>query len=317
MKDNLQVGKLLAPENSRVAGKVQLDLQVAEVELPIFLVNGRQQGPTLVVTAGVHGAEYAGIAAALQVGRELLADELRGQVIVVPVVNTAAFWSRLVYVSPLDGKNLNRVFPGSREGTPSEVLAHWVFEHVIRQADYYIDLHGGDLIEALNPYTNYYRTGTEEVTKNSLQLARVFGIPMIKGSDMKGSACASAAEAGIPSILAESGGQGIWTAQDVARHVNGIGRLMLHLQMLEGGEPDPVPITVLSQSTTLRSGCDGFWYPAAKVGDIVSRGEHLGQVTDFAGNVLQLVTSPMDGSVLYVVSSLAIHRAEPLVSVGC
>lgn len=317
MKHDLKVGQLVAPPGSRVTGEVRLDLLVAEVKLPVILVNGKQPGATLVVTAGVHGAEYAGIAAALRLGQELSADELQGQAIVLPVVNTSAFWSRSVYVSPLDGKNLNRVFPGRRDGTPSEVLAHWVFENVIRQADHYVDLHGGDLIEALNPYTNYYQTGTADVTDKSLQMARVFGIPLIKSSDLKGSACASAAEAGIPSILAESGGQGIWSDEDVAVHLNGIHRLMLHFQMVQGAEPEPVPTTILTRSTTLRSEHDGFWYPSVNVGDTVSHGQHLGQVTDFEGRVLLAAESPMDGSILYVVSSLVIRQAEPLISVGC
>ena len=108
------------------------------------------------MTAGVHGAEYASIAAALDLGQSLEPNDLRGQVIVVPVMNSPAFRARSIYVSPLDGKNLNRVFPGQALGTASEQIADWVFSNVIRQAEYYVDLHGGDLIEALVPFTIFF-----------------------------------------------------------------------------------------------------------------------------------------------------------------
>ncbi|HEY2915122.1 MAG TPA: succinylglutamate desuccinylase/aspartoacylase family protein, partial [Candidatus Angelobacter sp.] len=121
--------------------------------LPMWLINGVGEGPTLVVTAGVHAAEYASIAAALELGRSLDPRSLAGRVIVVPIVDMPAFSARSIYVCPLDGKNPNRVFPGNPHGTASEQIADWVFRNVMSQATHYVDLHGGDLIEALVPFT--------------------------------------------------------------------------------------------------------------------------------------------------------------------
>ena len=129
----------------------------------MWLINGNADGPALVVTGGVHAAEYASIAAALEFGRSLDPANLRGRVIVVPVMNMPSFTARSIYVCPLDGKNLNRVFPGNARGTASEQIADWVFRNVISQADYYVDLHGGDLIEALVPFTIFFRSGNEHV----------------------------------------------------------------------------------------------------------------------------------------------------------
>ena len=89
----------------------------------MWLINGTGEGPTLVVTAGVHAAEYASIAAALELGRSLDPARLSGRVIVVPVVDMPAFTARSIYVCPLDGKNPNRVFPGNAHGTASEQIA--------------------------------------------------------------------------------------------------------------------------------------------------------------------------------------------------
>jgi predicted deacylase len=282
----------------------------------MWLVNGRGDGPTLVVTAGVHAAEYASIAAALDLGRSLDPDALRGRVIVVPVMNLPAFAARSIYVCPLDGKNLNRVFPGNAKGTASEQIAAWVFEHVIRQADYYADLHGGDLVEALVPFTIFFRSGEARVDEMSLEMAKAFGIRYLVCSETPGSTFCAASRAGIPSILAESGGQGIWTPDDVGLLSRGVERLMRHLQMTSAPPPERLPFTVLDQFLWLRSDHDAFWYPGVPVNAKVRKGETLGAIKDVEGRVLQTAISPADGHVLFIVSSLAINKTDPLLAVG-
>lgn len=86
-----------------------------------------------------------------------------------PVMNMPSFRARSIYVSPLDGKNLNWVFPGRALGAASEQIAHWVFGNVISQAENYVDLHGGDLIEALVPFTIFFRSGNDRVDRLSLE----------------------------------------------------------------------------------------------------------------------------------------------------
>ena len=192
-------------------------------------------------------------------------QDLRGRAIVVPVMNMPSFTARSIYVCPLDGKNLNRVFPGNAHGSASEQIADWVFRNVISQTEYYVDLHGGDLIEALVPFTIFFRSGNERVDKISLEMAKVFGIHFLVCSETPGSTFCAASRAGIPSILAESGGQGIWTPEDVALHTNGLHRLMRHLDMIPGGAPEPVPFTLLERFLWLRSEHTAFWYPAVAV----------------------------------------------------
>jgi hypothetical protein len=235
---------------------------------------------------------------------------------VAPVINTAAFRARSIYVCPLDGKNLNRVFPGHSLGSASVQIADWAFANVIRQADYYVDRHGGDLIEALIPFTIFFRSGNERVDQLSLEMARVFGIPRLIRSETAGSAFCAAARAGIPSILTEAGGQGIWTPEDVALHTNGLRRLMRYLAMITGGAPEPLPSTLLERFLWLRSEHEGFWYPGVAVGEEVRAGQELGRVTDYEGRVLQRAISPAGGRVLFIVSSLAINDTDPLLAVG-
>jgi predicted deacylase len=312
----LRVGTLTASPGHKVYGVADFMVQGQPYRLPMWLIHGDAAGPTLVVTAGVHPAEYASIAAALEFARSLEPTGLRGRVIVVPVMNMPAFTARSIYVCPLDGKNLNRVFPGDAHGTASEQIAAWVFEHVIRQADFFVDLHGGDLIEALVPFTIFFRSGDARVDEASLELAKAFGIDWLVCSETPGSTFSSASRAGIPAILTEAGGQGIWTAEDVGRHTGGLRRVLKHLGMHPGGPPDAAACTVLSQFRWLRSEHDGFWYPAVAVGAMVSEGQETGCVKDWEGRVLQRAIADVGGRVLFIVSSLAINRGDPLLAVG-
>jgi predicted deacylase len=312
----LRVGELAAAQGEKRYGLVEFPVEGKPYRLPIWLINGAVAGPTLVVTGGVHAAEYASIAAALELGRSLEPSLLRGRVVVLPVMNMPAFVSRSIYVCPLDGRNLNRVFPGDAHGTASEQIADWIFHNVIARADYYVDLHGGDLIEALVPFTIFFRSGNAGVDEVSLEMAKVFGIRYLVSSETPGSTLSAATRAGIPSILAESGGQGIWTKEDVARHSDGLGNLLRHFGMVPGAPVAAAPFTLLERFLWLRSEHAGFWYPAVGVGDQVSAGQDLGRITDCEGHTLQATASPADGTVLFIVSSLAINNGDPLLAVG-
>ena len=131
-----------------------------------------------------------------------------------------------------------------------------------------------------------------------------------------GSTIAAASCAGIPAILTESGAQGIWTADQVADHTNGLQRLMLHLEMIPGSAPEPTPSTLLEQFVWLRSEHEGFWYPRVSAGETVQAGQELGCIKDWEGNVLQTGVSPGAGTVLFIVSSLAIHEKFGFTKVG-
>jgi predicted deacylase len=311
----LKIGALEADRGEKVYGLAEFVVAGAPYRLPMWLINGDADGPTLVVTAGVHPAEYASIAAALQFGQTLSPRDLRGRVIVVPVMNLPAFPARSIYVCPLDGKNLNRVFPGKADGTASEQIAAWVFTNVIRQADVYVDLHGGDLIEALVPFTIFYRSGDARVDAQSLALAKAFGIELLVCSETPGSTFSAASRAGVPAILAEAGGQGIWTPEDVALHTGGLARVLRHFGM-HPGEVPAATCTLLEKFAWLRSDHDGFWYPAVPVGATVAMGQDLGCVRDWEGGELQRAIAPASGRVLFIVSSLAINRQDPLLAVG-
>jgi uncharacterized protein len=292
---------------SSLNGYIRLELD-APFDLPYTIIKGEKPGPMLLVTAGIHGAEYASIAAAVNIARIAPAD-ISGTLVVLPIVCVPAYNARSIYSNPVDGKNLNRQFPGDYEGTFSQQLAAWITENAIQPVNAYIDLHGGDMIEALEPFTIY-----PEQHPESLALAQAFGIPLLVAAAPGGTTTAAARASNIPSILAEAGGNGLWSKEDVQTLEHGVRRVMQHLGMLKGSF-EAVTCTELTQFAWLRSEIAGLWYPKERLGK-VKKGQDLGVITDPFGKVLQSVIAPIDGTILFSVTSLAIGNDDPLYGIG-
>ena len=278
-------------------------------EVPAIALRGARPGPTLLVTAGVHGAEYASIEAAYRLAT-LDPSELSGTLVVLPIVNRPAYRVRAIYGNPIDGKNLNRQFPGDPAGSFAPRLAHWLTDAWVRHADAYLDLHGGDLNEALTPFVLYAR-GDERARA----LAEAFGIPYVISSASAGHSYAAAAALGVPAVLAEAGGQGLFPEHDVLTLVDGARRAMRHLGMLVGA-PTPRPTVPIERFVVLTSDHEGRWYPRVRLDARVEAGQPLGEIRDLLGNVTQEVMAPVSGTVLYYVATLAIDRGDPLVGIG-
>jgi len=284
---------------------------VEGVEIPFALLEGPDAGPCLLVTAGVHGSEFCSIEAALRL-LKLDPSEIRGTLLVLPILNVAGFKARSIYVMPEDGKNLNRMFPGRPDGTASERLAHWLVTSVYPQVDAYLDLHGGDLDESLVPFS-LFPSGSAA----SRTLASVFGLPIAVAAGGEGYTINAAGRLGIPSVLAEVGGNGLWGEAGVRQLTDGIARVMRHLAMTttEVAPPpqrEPEVVTMWVPPAP----CDGLWYPAKDLSEPVEAGEVVGTITDVFGTVLASVSAERTGSILYRLTSLSVNKGEALLGVG-
>src|SRR6267142_1753871 len=131
--------------------------------IPVTTITGTAAGPVLALIAGNHGYEYPPILALQRLRAEIDAERLAGTVVMVHVANVPSFLGRTVYFSPVDGKNLNRVYPGRRDGTVSERIAYAITTEVIEKADYVLDLHCGDGNESLRPYVYQTVTGNPRI----------------------------------------------------------------------------------------------------------------------------------------------------------
>src|SRR5438034_6530102 len=206
-----QFGGLAPDAGRRAVGWVRVPGVEPPWEMPAFVIRGRQPGPTLAVTAGIHAAEYPGIASATRLAREVDPAALRGTLIVVSPVNSPGFYERSMYTNPVDGKNINRTFPGDPAGSAAQRVTHFLTTELITGADAYVDLHGGDLIEALVPFAIYQQTGRADVDGRAQALADAYGLEYVLAAPadaLRGTSYSAAARLGVPSILAEVGPPG-------------------------------------------------------------------------------------------------------------
>ena len=281
------------------------------VETPVIEVTGDTPGPLLSVIAGVHGCEYASMAGLRRWVSALAGRPIRGTVRAVPVVNLPAFWARSPFVVPQDGKNLNRCFPGSPAGTLAERLADGVFAQVIRGSDAVVDMHAGDLVEALEPFVLYDGGPVEAEARD---LAAAYGLGYVlrqapgPGFTVAGSTSAAAAAAGIPAIIAEAGGCGLVEEHAVEAHVRGLDGVLRYLEMSAEPGPAAVPEPVyLNGWVWPRTGSAGWWEPAVRPGEAVAAGQLLGTVSTLdGGSVAETVTAPRDGVILFLTRSPAV-----------
>lgn len=278
------------------------------LEIPYVDVQGSRDGPHLTVIAGVHGAEYTSIAAVREFARRLDPTQVSGRITAVPLVNPPSFWARSPFVVPADGKNLNRCFPGDPDGSYAEVLAHHVFQTFIVGTDYFLDLHAGDLPEALEPFAMYEESPVEAASRD---LAIAYGLRhVIRQSaatrTVAGSTCSAAADIGVPAITAESGQNGIVDRVAIDRHLAGLVNVARHLGVLPGTTVTFDPPQEHQGWHWLRTPAAGWWRPAVPVGSTVEAGELLGTVSEVLGDVVHESRAPEAGVLLFLTSSPAV-----------
>jgi len=323
---------------------------------PVISVAGAKPGPVLFVNAGVHGGEYPAAEAVIRLGKTLDPKKILGAVILMPVLNLPAFRTRTPFVCPIDNVNPNRVFPGDPTGSYSEQMTHALIKEFVVYADAYIDLHGGDIPEALVPFVicrsqdGLADSKARDVAERSKQMAMAFGLPYVltvskpiqpsKGS----SSYAAAAEKGVPSILAEAGEVGQMHEDAVELLVKGVVNVMRHLGMLVGvksqipssksqgnsksqtktrarravdtGEASAAASTLLAKFEWVYTKNAGIWYPKVAAGDFVKEGEQIGTVGDLFGDTLEKIISPVNGVVLFLTINPSVLEGGLLMGIG-
>ncbi len=286
--------------------------------IPITMIKGSKPGPVLALTAGIHGYEYPPILAL----QRLEVKKLAGTLIIVHIANMPSFLGRTVYFSPLDGKNLNRVFPGRENGTESERIAYAITTNVIEKCDYLLDLHCGDGNESLRPYVYQTVTGDDAFDKRIAGLVESFGIDHVvidRGRPKDPAAsmyCSNTAiTRGKPAMTVESGFLGVPDERSTALIVRGVENVMRYLKMIEG-KPARKKLVYLDPAEVLSSPATGILYPHVEPNAMVNKGAVLAHITDFFGKKIADVKAPFAGVVLYIVATPPISKGQPVGCVG-
>ena len=317
------VGSATATRGQKVLGTILVPAGPdAALEIPVGVIHGAKPGPVLAVVAGSHGTEYASIIAMEKLIALLDPSKVRGTVVVVPLVNIPSFQQMVPHLNPVDGKNMNRMYPGNPTGTQTDRASFAITRQVIEPADLVIDMHGGDIDESLRPFSYWTPTGNPAQDSVSKAMVLAFGLKYIVVSkDRPRDPAASrylentATTRGKPSFTAEAGYAGTVDKADVDTLVNGTLKVMAQLRMLDR-KFTPVKPVWLTEMLSVTATTGGIFYPEVRRDQLVKKGARLGHSTDYLGREVEVATSPADGIVLYVRPVPSMNKGETIAAIG-
>jgi uncharacterized protein len=302
---DVHVGALVAKPGQTARGHVPLinHPDGSPALLPMIIVNGKADGARLWVQACIHGNEYCGTEILLEAAARLSPETLRGAVIFVPALNVTAFQAG-TRRSPLEGYgtgDLNRVFPGSADGTYTEQLAHRIHQLVKATATHLLDFHTG-----LHPETRWtlYADGLGTTSETAREMARAFGFRDVVGwqaSFLQHSLFSVVGNDGVPGVIVEAGGVGnAFTPEMVREGVDGILNVLRSLKMLPGAPAYAPEYREMSSFAWLHGRTGGVFSPRVKPGDRVAKGQPIATMTSILGEAMDDITSPVDGIMLTI-----------------
>jgi predicted deacylase len=321
---DLKIGTASARSGERATGFIQVPAgSDAATNIPVIVINGAKPGPKIAFISGSHGTEYASIIAMEKLGKTIDPANLSGAVVIVPLMNIASFNQKVPHLNPIDGKNMNRNYPGKADGTQTERISWAIGHQVVEPCDYVVDLHGGDLDENLRRYSYWPQTGKEKLDAQTRAMAMAFGLNHIiiqknQGAAVPGATSVSrfAIDLGKPTIIAEAGHAGTTDLADVDALVNGSENVMRHLKMLRGdAKPVEHPVWI-GQITTVRSQQDGIFFPLVIPDAYVQQGMTIGYLTDYFGNKLADIAAPISGVVLYICAVPSMKNGDTVANIG-
>ena len=319
----LTVGTASARPGETASGVIAVpDGSDPGAQIPVSVVNGAKPGPVLALVAGTHGYEYTSIVALPRVLAKLDPRHMAGAVIFVHMANPPAFYERRIYRN-VDGKNLNRVYPGNASGTQTERIAFALTRDVIDQATHLIDMHCGDGNESLWRYSYWQITGDAKMDAAGKEMALAFGLDYVvidreRPKDAAHSlyTANTAVLRGKPAITVESGGMGATDEESVAAQEKGALSVIAHLGIQDLPSARVVKPVFVDRSEVVTSPVTGVWRWTVEKMQTVAEGAVLGHVRDPYGKVLAEVKAPFAGKVLYVVGTPPVSKGEPVAFVG-
>ena len=320
----LTVGTATAVTGQTVTGFIEVSAgSDVGTNIPVAVIRGPKPGPTLALVAGAHGTEYASIIALEKLIQELNPAEISGTVIIVPLVNIASFEQKVPHVNPVDGKSMNRFYPGNPNGTQTERASWAMTKQVVEKSDYLIDLHGGDLDESLRPYSYWAPTGNAQQDAVSRAMVLAFGLDTIilstdrpRDPNTARYLETNASLRGKPSLTAEAGHAGTVEPEDVTALINGCLNVMRYLKMLPGNAPPVQNPVWIERIASVTSETAGVFYPTVKRGWYVQQGMKIGYVTDLFGKTVWEARAPSSGVVLYVCAVPSMKKGETVANIG-
>jgi len=306
-------GRKVAPGEKVKFSFVRDDtFEASYLDTPIFAARGTAPGPTLCLSAGIHGDEINGVEVARRAFAETAVSGLAGTLIALPAINADGCRAGSRYLS--DRRDLNRFFPGRENGSVASLIANAVFSRIIRQCDALIDLHTASFRRA-----NLPQIRVDLAHAASRELARHFGLGIIiGGAGPDGSLRREAVKAGVPAIIYEAGESMRFQPEEITAGVQGVTNAMVYLGMVKG-KLRVVPTSNIYRHTTWvrvpRNGA-GFFFPERDLGDRISAGEELGSIVDPLTDERRSLSAPVGGQIIGMAVPQVVLSGYALFHVG-
>jgi predicted deacylase len=279
------------------------------VEVPVIIERSKKPGPVVLITAGIHGDEINGVEIVRQIISKGINRPQKGTVICIPVVNIFGFLN-LRREFP-DGRDLNRMFPGTKHGSLASRFAFQFVKKILPLANFCLDYHTGGASRFNAPQIRVKR-GDEQ----SLKYARIFSAPFtIHSKTITKSYRETCAKKGIPVLLFE-GGKSQDSNKDVAKHgVEGAMRILSFLEMLNPKfeYPDAIGETVVIENTNwMRAKYSGLLHIKIPCGKHVEKGEYIGTITDPYGKFRHKIKAVNTGYVININESPIVYQGDAI-----
>lgn len=283
----------------------------SEVSLPVHIVHGKQAGPTLFVSATIHGDEINGVEIIRRLLKSRSLSRIKGTLLAVPIVNPFGFIQRSRYLP--DRRDLNRSFPGSTKGSLASRIAHLFMEEIVQRSTHGIDIHTGSNFRSNLPQI---RTCCDD--EEDLRLAKAFGAPMIIHSAIRdGSLRQAVDEQGIPVLLYEAGEALYFNDLAIKTGVKGIVSVMRAIGMLPKSRKSSNQEPIISNKTSwVRASRSGVFYKKVALGSLVHKGDHLGEINDPLGEDREVIKAPFTGVIIGQLTLPLVHEGDALLNLA-
>ena len=278
----------------------KLFIQISENSLgipwrvPLIIIRGQEKGPTIGLTAALHGDELNGISTIFKLMEDIAPSELKGNIVLVPISNTPGYLANQRYF--LDNVDLNRIMPGKAEGASSHIYAHHFVNKIIKKFDYLLDLHTAShgRINSLYVRSDMDNEQTRELAY--LQKTQI----IVNKYDEQGTLRAWANSNGIPSITIEIGNPNVFQHSLIDTTLKGIINTLVHLEMIEGKVKDLITknVTVCNSSYWIYSKSGGIVDVLPKLTDRIEKGQIIAKIYNVFGEVRDVIIAEKEGIVI-------------------
>ncbi len=280
-----------------------------KVEIPIIIERSKKAGPTILITAGIHGDEINGVEVVRQIIAKKINKPAKGSIICIPVLNVFGFLSMDRFFP--DGRDLNRVFPGNKNGSLASRFAYQFINDILPAADFCLDFHTGGASRFNAPHIR-----VDPKNKKLVELAKIFNAPFtLLSKNLEGSYRATCAKIGKDILLFE-GGKSQNSSKEIAiEGVQGTMRILHHLDMLGSDFEVPVPHSesmLIKTSFWMRAKYSGLLHIKIPIGKHVEKGEILATITDPYGKMRHVVKASNEGYVINANQAPIVYKGDAI-----